>query len=356
MIQSLLVRGLNGKFDLDLKFNEDINLLTGKNGSSKTTLLKLIWFLNGGQLSHLLNEVNFVYAEITTSKYKAVIERESDKGVVKFQLNDQNPQTFAEDQARRSGWMLPTRLRRSAQEFNQFSVPTIFFPTFRRIEGGFTMDGARSEGPYDTSMIKTALTQLSNSLSKNNQRFVASISTDDLVSLITKEYAAITQIINTIQQRHSELIINKIKSRIENADALLESIQKEIEETEKTRLDLFKPFTVLAELVKSIFQYKGIALSTQTLGEVGDAIASDKLSAGEKQMLSFLCYNTFTKNSSIFIDEPELSLHPDWQRMLVPTLLDQGNNNQFFMATHSPFIYAKYPDKEIMLGNDRGGN
>jgi predicted ATPase len=97
-------------------------------------------------------------------------------------------------------------------------------------------------------------------------------------------------------------------------------------------------------------------MSNLTLGDLSDAISSDKLSAGEKQMLSFLCYNTFTEKSTIFIDEPELSLHPDWQRTLVPTLLEQGNNNQFFMATHSPFIYAKFPDKEIMLGNDRGDN
>jgi predicted ATP-dependent endonuclease of OLD family len=57
----------------------------------------------------------------------------------------------------------------------------------------------------------------------------------------------------------------------------------------------------------------------------------------------------------IFIDEPELSLHPDWQRLLMPTLLEIAPTNQFFIATHSPFIYAKYPDKEIILDQDKGG-
>jgi predicted ATP-dependent endonuclease of OLD family len=50
------------------------------------------------------------------------------------------------------------------------------------------------------------------------------------------------------------------------------------------------------------------------------------------------------------IDEPELSLHADWQRLLFPVLLSQGSKNQFIVATHSPFIYAKYPDHEISLG------
>jgi predicted ATP-binding protein involved in virulence len=47
-------------------------------------------------------------------------------------------------------------------------------------------------------------------------------------------------------------------------------------------------------------------------------------------------------------------LHVDWQRQLFPTLLSQGISNQFIIATHSPFIYSKYPDKEILLGYDRG--
>lgn len=91
-----------------------------------------------------------------------------------------------------------------------------------------------------------------------------------------------------------------------------------------------------------------------TVGEVKDAISSDKLSAGEKQMLSFLCYNVFSEGTIIFIDEPELSLHVDWQRRLFPTLLEKGQRNQFFVATHSPFIYTKYPDKEFMLDDTRG--
>ncbi|EDZ47000.1 conserved hypothetical protein [Rhodobacterales bacterium Y4I] len=71
-------------------------------------------------------------------------------------------------------------------------------------------------------------------------------------------------------------------------------------------------------------------------------------------MLSFICYNAFYKNSVIFIDEPELSLHVDWQRQLFHILNGQESGNQFVFATHSPFIYGKYPDKEIAIGFDRG--
>ena len=56
----------------------------------------------------------------------------------------------------------------------------------------------------------------------------------------------------------------------------------------------------------------------------------------------------------MFIDEPELTLHLDWQRVLFPTLLKQKKQNQFIIATHSPFIYSKYPEKEIVISDDKG--
>jgi predicted ATP-dependent endonuclease of OLD family len=109
--------------------------------------------------------------------------------------------------------------------------------------------------------------------------------------------------------------------------------------------------------VTSVLQYKGIKIASHiTLGQAAETIASDLLSSGEQHMLSFLCYNIFSGNCCIFIDEPELSLHVDWQRILFPLLLRQSSTNQFIVATHSPFIYAKYPDKELVLSSDRGSN
>lgn len=357
MIKSITVRNLNAKMDLDLDFNSDINLLTGKNGSSKTTLLKLIWFLNGGQIYNLLNEINFEFVELQTDKAKVVVDRDLEKGTVKIQINDGQPQSINEEELKQLNFRHP-RFRKTLNDFRSISEATLFFPTFRRIEGGFSTGRERSSDPFNTNSLKMALTELSESLSHANQRFVASISTDDLVILLTKEYAKITEEVNKIQKSQSDSIIFKIQNRHHdtNEGELLATIQKEIEETEELRKSKYRPFSTLSELTQKIFQHKGIYLNTLAIGDVGSAISSEKLSAGEKQMLSFLCYNTFTKNASIFIDEPELSLHPDWQRTLVPTLLAQGNENQFFMATHSPFIYAKYPDKEIMLGNDRGDN
>ena len=103
-------------------------------------------------------------------------------------------------------------------------------------------------------------------------------------------------------------------------------------------------------MISEIFHDKGIHFTDKfSVGNTERVISSAKMSAGEKQLLSFVCYNAFYENIPFIIDEPELSLHVDWQRNLLPILKSQKTMNQIIIATHSPFIYSKYPDKEIIL-------
>jgi predicted ATP-dependent endonuclease of OLD family len=214
--------------------------------------------------------------------------------------------------------------------------------------------GSRLRSRYSFP-LKDALSDLSEELSSEKHLFIASVSTDDISRLLDKEYSSIVRSINDLQKEKFELIQDRIKHKKgKKAEEILREIESDITEVETNRNEKLKPFSTLTDLVMTIFHKKGINLESITFGDSINAISSDKLSAGEKQMLSFLCYNTFSKNKVIFIDEPELSLHPDWQRLLIPTLLKQGNNNQFFIATHSPFIYTKYPDKEIVINSDKG--
>jgi predicted ATP-dependent endonuclease of OLD family len=51
--------------------------------------------------------------------------------------------------------------------------------------------------------------------------------------------------------------------------------------------------------------------------------------------------------SVILIDEPELSLHVDWQRRLVPSMRLLNPLAQLIVATHSPEIMAEIPDSNV---------
>jgi len=355
-IKRLYVEKLNNReLPLELFFNPDLNLLTGKNGSSKTTILKMIWYLNSGRFANLIREVNFKYAELETSNIKIEIRRDFQNDTVSIGLNgDKKPFTLKQLMLRELEYRRVDRVNEKIIEIQQKAIPTIFFPTFRRIEGGFSMEDGFDPRYGRTDEIREAMEAFSRRMSIRNQRFITSISTDDIVMLLNKEYSNINELINIYQKNKTDEIIIKIKNQSLDKKDILNEIQSDIESMELDRENLLKPYTTLSQLITKIFHHKGINLSNLTLGEVNNSISSDKLSAGEKQMLSFICYNAFTKDHTIFIDEPELSLHPDWQRTLVPTLLNQNSNNQFFMATHSPFIFSKYSDKEIVLFEDKG--
>ena len=386
MIRYLKVKGLNKQLDDEFKFNEDLNIITGPNGSGKTTLLKLLWYLISGHLEQILTEVPFHSIAIQTDLFALSMERVK-PDQVKLDYNSGQEEKVDEFiiidaetgriNRKDVDWVnaLEKRIARTTKR-------SLFFPTFRRIEGGFS----RTPDAEDSAvrifsvpeMLQDSMSRFSDEVSINGHKFIASISTEDLRELLTQKYADIYEEITTRQSQVLEEISKKIQNNPDkdkvseipqDPSVVLSAIQKVNEERER----LSKPFSVLSELSRKILRYDAIRVTGQvvpgettdgitlgegrdgiTVGEAKKAISSDKLSSGEKQMLSFLCYNAFSENTAIFIDEPELSLHVDWQRRLFPTLLEQGQNNQFFGATHSPFIYTKYPDKEFLLDEDRG--
>ncbi|WP_428845552.1 AAA family ATPase [Acinetobacter pittii] len=59
-------------------------------------------------------------------------------------------------------------------------------------------------------------------------------------------------------------------------------------------------------------------------------------------------------NSLILIDEPEISLHPEWQSNFLPLLSKMFSNYQgchFIIATHSPQILSSTNDKNVYIIN-----
>jgi energy-coupling factor transporter ATP-binding protein EcfA2 len=80
--------------------------------------------------------------------------------------------------------------------------------------------------------------------------------------------------------------------------------------------------------------------------ETGELISASELSSGEKQIaLLFSDIVALQGQTRLFlIDEPELSLNPQWQRNLMPSLLalTEGSGMQLLAATHSIEIMAKY--------------
>ena len=73
---------------------------------------------------------------------------------------------------------------------------------------------------------------------------------------------------------------------------------------------------------------------------IGETLVPYQLSSGEKQMLAILLTVLVEdrKPYILFMDEPEISLHIDWQERLINIILDMNPNVQIILTTHSPAV------------------
>ena len=65
-----------------------------------------------------------------------------------------------------------------------------------------------------------------------------------------------------------------------------------------------------------------------------------QLSSGEKQMLVILLTVLVEDDLPyvLFMDEPEVSLHIEWQKRLIDLILELNPNVQIILTTHSPAV------------------
>lgn len=430
MIKSLRVRDLNSRISVSLNFHPDLNIITGKNGSGKTTILKLLWYLISGNLERI-PELAFSECDLEHSLFRIRIACFGDRqpqslprqyvvaqtAVLRASTNQLLPRRAVAKQAVRRSSVRSGKTSKTEGFFQiefatadgtektvdkvpyaeahpfldqlnhtlvKYSASSLFFPTFRRLEGGFDTVAERVVGiehpgtraPF--TELSNALATLSRALSvggtpatEYDHRFVASLSAIDLVRLITERYTDISRQTDALHTELSTFIESRIPAANKTtrtggalhsaptkskraADRILQEIAQHVQGTTRRRAALLEPITKLSDVCSTLFD-RAISITDKlTLGAQKGKVAAGLLSGGEKQMFSFLAYNGLFQGRPIFIDEPELSLHVDWQRRLVPLLQDQKANNQLVIATHSPFIYSKYPDREIALDSNRG--
>lgn len=74
--------------------------------------------------------------------------------------------------------------------------------------------------------------------------------------------------------------------------------------------------------------------------QIGETLVPYQLSSGEKQILVILLTVLVEDNQSyvLLMDEPEVSLHIEWQQRLIDLILELNPNVQIILTTHSPAV------------------
>lgn len=98
------------------------------------------------------------------------------------------------------------------------------------------------------------------------------------------------------------------------------------------------------DMIDSLFSYTRKTIDRKrndiAFYQDGELLLPYKLSSGEKQMLVILLTVLVQDNAHyvLFMDEPEASLHIEWQQKLISMIRELNPNAQIILSTHSPAL------------------
>ncbi len=151
------------------------------------------------------------------------------------------------------------------------------------------------------------------------------------------------------------------------SSALRQIIKQEVQQKKDYRNEGQELHTVNKAIEQFVPEYshlrvKRVPRPHMLIDKKGESFNLDQLSDGEKNLIAMVgdiarrlaIGNPKTKNplkgeGIILIDEIDLHLHPCWQRLVIPKLLEVFPNCQFFISTHSPQVISHVKPDSIFL-------
>lgn len=141
----------------------------------------------------------------------------------------------------------------------------------------------------------------------------------------------------TLQRKYLDYQVN-IGNRI------IAALQSGTPDSAQRAQELSEPKKKFQDIIDSLFRETGKKI-IRTENEIkfslmGETLLPTQLSSGEKQILAILLTVLVEDNLPyvLFMDEPEVSLHIDWQKQLIDLILELNKNVQIVLTTHSPAV------------------
>lgn len=382
------IEGLAGRGEIyEKELNRDINIFFGLNGAGKTSLLRILHSAMSGN-ANLLANVPFKWAEVEihSVKYKGNFVRRCEKidvevkkiskrGIRKIKAGDIDVVMYDENIENKSdmSWKCYPSNDKRIEGAHWMHV---FLPTDRMFSGyedkrsisrKYAIGIEESELYWDV-IFANQLESLWSSYSGELIREVRKIQDDGLERILRNILSpgrkvlsaenidagtAYDRVKSFFSRRSSSRGIGSVKEFCENFNESpqLRSVVIDVDAIEKQIEAAMASRDLLQALIEKMFTgKKNVLLKDNVLFvETKDnkEIQLSSLSSGEKNVLLILIQSLMARENSIIIDEPEISLHIDWQRELIQSMNMLNPRAQFIISTHSPEIMANIPDSKI---------
>jgi energy-coupling factor transporter ATP-binding protein EcfA2 len=379
------IEGLAGRADpFERTLNRHVNIFFGLNGCGKTSLLKILHSAMHNDVS-LLARVPFTAASVTihslarkkaytrtirktTTREVSTSTREASQLVLEY---DVRGITHARRENQGMRWKTtPVDKDASTSWFHRY------LPTSRLLLGQLdprfflTHEPSRMSEEQIDFFFAESMKRLWSDYSSELLGRITTAQQDGLASIlkavlspkigISKKpisgldsHQAYERMKRFVTRQGSPGLLSteeKFKGRFD-ADSMLRRVVSDIDGIEGQIEQASAPRRQLEGLITSLFSGgKNVSFTDQSI-EVktssGADIGTASLSSGEKHLLMILVETLLAAGSAIIVDEPEISMHVDWQKQLIRNMRTLSPEAQLILATHSPEVMADIDDKFI---------
>lgn len=310
-ITRLEAQGIGPFGDLNIEFKPkpagmenkaEIHILTGENGTGKSTILMMLascWDNLNDKLIYERVHKSDVYVEDDGKNYEVDFGR--------YEIVT-NKKSYDFDYHDFQG--LPERISQPKKFFIPFGINVniaFFAYSGYRIAGGSGVVNIEEirENPLENScdFLKSMDSQLI-------LKWIANIITKKLLSKNKGKKAGGNNAVQKIEKALSGITGKRIEFDLE--ETLKVSVR--VNETSLS-------FNTLPDGLKSIISWLSDLL-----------MRLDRIDWADKSK------SILEQNFILFLDEIEVHLHPSWQRKILPVVQDLFPNAQIFISTHSPFV------------------
>lgn len=367
-IKLLQITKLYGRRNIKIEF-ENITFLTGINGSGKSTILNIIQALLVKDIEYF-KKLNFekiiFHIEMKGNSQRIGIEKaslERDFEKISFESNKVhfvNNQGLSEEKVKKLKIADEKNFNLNEEEFNLLLKENLSpLEKINDIIEKLLIDKFGKRTLFEEFQIQ--FVDIYNEINKNHE-------SEEYLTEITKLIAEILkkeEISSVIVSRLTELCVKAIQNLKLNSEILFKLIDlmntlnlyqkynnhildKIIGQINKFFLSSWKELKI--NELKRRLEINDYLTENKTVKDVYESLY--KLSSGERNIIIFIFNLYFSSEGIYLLDEPENSLHLDWQltfSKFLKSFIEEYPEKQIILATHSPDIIQKFSSENFVV-------
>lgn len=325
-LQKVEIYGLWGRYDLVWDLHPDVNVLAGINGSGKTTVLDCICgLITKAQIPNtrlgMFEKVNLFFNNNKKITHQYIKGKDTIRNIEKKAKQNKIYKSIISDLKEEEG-----------KKYNQIKSVEVEFESHATSFEDLQMTCEQLNDAINVDVISTFDAEL------KPLEAVQKLSDNRVRTELDWE-------IHQLQIKYMDYQLNMSRKK----DAIFKENQGNhfIDNVVIGLKELTYPQKRFLEIIDELFLETNKKINrdkNQLEFLLGDReINAYQLSSGEKQLLIILLTVLVQDNkpSILLMDEPEISLHIEWQRKLIKYIRTLNPNAQVIIATHSPDIIMK---------------